>query len=265
MAIQKSPRSNKLDQVPACWAVVPAAGLGKRMRSERPKQYLPLLGKTVIEHSIAALLKLPLKGLLVVTHPDDGNWSHLPIISKANIETVTGGDERHHSVLNALLALEGRAEDSDWVLVHDAVRPCVDVACIQRLIEQLSEHPVGGLLGYPLSDTLKKVDGSQQVTATVDRDGMWAAATPQLFRYGVLLRAMRQASDKHSTATDEAMAVENLGLQPQMVVGRRDNIKITVPGDLELAALILESRTLRANRSQAKQSSSHPSQAQESS
>lgn len=264
MAIQKSPGPNKLNQAPAYWAVVPAAGLGKRMGSARPKQYLPLLGKTVIEHSIAALLELPLKGLLVATHPDDGIWSQLPIMSNANIEAVAGGDERHHSVLNALLALEGRAEDNDWVLVHDAVRPCVDVACIQRLMDQLQEHPVGGLLGYPLSDTLKKVDGNRQVQATVDRNGMWAAATPQLFRYAVLLRAMRQVCDKTSPATDEAMAVEALGLHPQMVAGRRDNIKITVPGDLELAALILESRTLQAN-SQGKQFPPHPSQTRESS
>lgn len=234
----------------AYWAIVPAAGLGRRMKSERPKQYLPLMGKSVIEHSIAALLDLPLAGLVVAIHPEDTIWSQLPLSRDKRIETVAGGEERHHSVLNALHALENRADDQDWVLVHDAVRACVSAACLQRLVSELADHPVGGLLGYPLSDTLKKVDEDQSVRETIDRSAIWAALTPQMFRFGVLMKAMRQCTKSESKPTDEAMAVENIGLHPQMVAGRRDNIKVTLPGDLELAALMLQAQTTQQPQAQ---------------
>lgn len=243
----------------AYWAIVPAAGLGRRMQSERPKQYLPLMGKTLIEHSIAPLLDLPLAGLVVAIHPEDSIWPQLSLSRDKHIETVAGGEERHHSVLNALHAIEGRADDQDWVLVHDAVRACVSAACIQRLVSQLADHPVGGLLGYPLSDTLKKVDENQVVQETIDRSAIWAALTPQMFRFGVLMKAMSHLSNseakRESKPTDEAMAVENMGLHPQMVEGRRDNIKVTLPGDLELAALVLQARAqqLQSLKPQAQQ------------
>lgn len=214
------------------------------MEIDRPKQYLPLLGKTVIEQSIAPLLGLrALKSVLVAINPADSHWRQLAVSRDKRIETIAGGEERHESVLNALLALEERADENDWVLVHDAVRPCVSVNCIQRLIDQLVGNSVGGLLGYPLNDTLKKVDSEQQVERTIDRAGMWAAATPQMFRYGLLVRAIRHQLIDGIRPTDEAMAVENLGSHPKMVVGRRDNIKITLPGDLELASLILQSQS----------------------
>jgi 2-C-methyl-D-erythritol 4-phosphate cytidylyltransferase len=232
-----------MTQTPLYWAIVPAAGIGRRMESDCPKQYLPLRDKTVIEHAVAALFALPsLEAVLVAINPSDALWPQLALSREQRIETVAGGEERHQSVFNALLALNGRACHDDWVLVHDAVRPCVTRDCIQHLLDQLGNHPVGGLLGYSLGDTLKKVDEQGCVKATVDRSGLWAAATPQVFRYGVLLKAMEQALKSGSNPTDEAMAVENFGLRPRMVPGRRSNIKITVPGDLELAELILQTQ-----------------------
>lgn len=221
------------------WAIVPAAGVGKRMGSSRPKQYLPLHGRSVIEHSIARLLdQSVIQKVLVAISPEDDIWPSLPISLHERVEVVQGGAERCHSVRNALDALADTAQPLDWVLVHDAVRPCVTSDCIERLIASLADHPVGGLLGHPVSDTVKRVDESAQVERTVDRSTLWSASTPQMFRYGVLRRALSLKLD----VTDEAMAVETLGLRPQMVLGRRDNLKITVPGDLELATLILQSQ-----------------------
>lgn len=231
----------------AFWAIVPAAGIGRRMQQrasdDRPKQYLPLLDKTVIEHSLDRLLSLTqLRKVLVALGPDDPHWGTLEVSRHARIERVAGGEERHISVFNALQSLAARASDNDWVLVHDAVRPCVSPDCIRVLMATLADHPVGGLLGYPLADTLKKTDEAGVIECTVDRTGMWAAATPQMFRYGTLMKALEGFIADGRLPTDEAMAVESLGLRPQMVAGRRDNIKITVPGDLELAAVILNSQ-----------------------
>jgi 2-C-methyl-D-erythritol 4-phosphate cytidylyltransferase len=231
----------------AFWAILPAAGIGRRMQrgasTDRPKQYLPLLDKTVIEHSLERLLALPqLSKVLVALGPEDPHWQRLEVSRNPLVERVVGGEERHMSVFNALNALVNRAAETDWVLVHDAVRPCVSSACLENLIRTLEKHPVGGLLGYPLADTLKKINPGGEVEKTVDRTNMWAAATPQMFRYGVLVKALREFIASGRLPTDEAMAVESLGLRPQMVEGRRDNFKITVPGDLELAALILSAR-----------------------
>lgn len=226
-------------KVVSYWAIVPAAGIGRRMGSSLPKQYLPLFGRTVIEHSISRLLNQnAIRKVLVAVGADDDHWPRLSLSQHENIETVPGGEERYHSVQNALTALEGRAQADDWILVHDAVRPCVADSCLRRLMTSLADHPVGGLLGHPLADTVKKVDADAMVEETVDRSRLWAAATPQMFRYGVLQKALGQGR----AVTDEAMAVEALGLRPQMVAGRRDNLKITVPGDLELASLILQAQ-----------------------
>lgn len=229
------------------WAIVPAAGVGRRMQTKGssgvPKQYLPLLDRTVIEHSLERLLALPQIGkVLVALDPEDGHWQHLSVSRDPRVERVAGGQDRHNSVFNALNVLADRAAKSDWVLVHDAVRPCVTPGCITRMIRQLSNHPVGGLLGFPLADTLKKVDDAGLVERTVDRNGMWAAATPQMFRYGTLMEALTALLATGRLPTDEAMAIEHLGLQPRMVAGRRDNIKITLLGDLELAAIILRAQ-----------------------
>ncbi|MEX1033451.1 MAG: 2-C-methyl-D-erythritol 4-phosphate cytidylyltransferase [Cellvibrionaceae bacterium] len=238
---------------PTYWAIMPAAGVGQRMNSHRPKQYLPLLGKTVIEHSLERLLALPeIEAVLVVTNAEDKIWPSLAISRDPRIETVSGGNERHRSVFNGMLALDNRADGSDWVLVHDAVRPCVTVDSIRNLMEQLAGHEVGGVLGYRLSDTLKKINPELGVEATLDRNAVWAAATPQMFRYGLLRKALARQVEVGSAPTDEAMAVEQLNLQPQMVAGSRDNIKITVVDDLRLAELILQARNSRPPTPQSK-------------
>lgn len=231
------------------WAILPAAGIGRRMGSNTPKQYLPVNGVPVISLSLQKLASIPaINKILVVLHRDDTFWDELGIeqdISVAGvardegIERVVGGDERHHSVLNALHHLRDEANDSDWVLVHDAVRPCVTVADIERLLSSLAEHEVGGLLGSPVENTLKQADASNCVITTVDRTHYWNALTPQMFRYGILLSAMEKVVAEKLHITDEASAVESMGFHPQMIEGSKHNIKITLESDLALAGMIL--------------------------
>jgi 2-C-methyl-D-erythritol 4-phosphate cytidylyltransferase len=227
------------------WAVVPAAGAGRRMSNNIPKQYLPLGEKTVLEHSLDALLACrQLAGVVVVLSEDDVYWQDIqPRYLDQQLETATGGAERCHSVLNGLLQLDGRAAEDDWVLVHDAARPCVRQTDIDRLITTLSTSTDGGLLGVPVADTMKQVDSENCITATVARESLWHAYTPQMFRKGMLQSALQLAIDNVRLVTDEASAMELAGYQPCMVQGQRDNIKITVPSDLELAAFYLQTRT----------------------
>ena len=224
------------------WAVVPAAGVGRRMSTNIPKQYLRLGEKTVLEHTLDTLLACPqLADVVVVLSADDGYWPGLrDRYFNARLEVVTGGAERCHSVLNGLVHLAGRANADDWVLVHDAARPCVRLSDIEKLIETLAATTDGGLLGVPVADTMKQVDGNDRVTATVARDGLWHAYTPQMFRLGRLQTALQYAIDNDLLVTDEASAMELAGYLPRMVQGQRDNIKITVPSDLELAAFYLQ-------------------------
>lgn len=229
------------DYQPHYWAVVPAAGVGRRMGSDLPKQYLPLAGSSVLEQTLQRLLDHPrIAGLVVAISEGDPYWSgHTPHSHKPLL-TASGGPERCHSVLNALDALAGHADQRDWVLVHDAARPCLRAGDIDRLLEQLTDHPVGGLLGCPVSDTLKRVDGGLGVEVTVDRSSLWRALTPQMFRIGALTRALRAALAKGALVTDDASAMELSGLKPLMVEGQSDNIKITHPQDLALAEFILQ-------------------------
>jgi len=226
------------------WAVVPAAGAGRRMAANIPKQYLPLGEKTVLEHTLDTLLACrQLAGVVVVLSADDGYWPDLQErYSSQSLEVVTGGAERCHSVLNGLTHLAGKAAADDWVLVHDAARPCVRLTDIDTLIDTLSATSHGGLLGVPVADTMKQVDGDDRVTAMIVREGLWHAYTPQMFRLGRLRTALQHAIDNDLLVTDEASAMELAGYQPQMVQGQRDNIKITVPSDLELAAFYLQTR-----------------------
>ena len=225
------------------WAIVPAAGVGLRMGSSspqtHPKQYRTVQGRSVLSHSLRKLLAVPdIRQIVVALNPSDQRFAALPEASDPRVASVGGGEQRQHSVLNALAALRG-AQDSDWVLVHDAVRPCVRVADIQNLITVLDGHPVGGLLGAPMDNTVKQVDTEQQVVATANRNLLWNALTPQMFRYGVLLNALRKAVDANLPVTDEASAVELAGQQPLMVAGDKSNLKITHEGDLALAGFIL--------------------------
>ena len=223
----------------SCWAVVPAAGVGKRMQADRPKQYLPLAGKTVIEHTLQRLLdSAAFQAVAVAISVEDPYWLELPIAAHPAVLTAPGGKERADSVLSALQTLQGRAADQDWVLVHDAARPCLTSADIHLLIDSLQNHPVGGILALASHDTLKHVDGDT-ITASVDRSHIWRALTPQMFRYGMLRHALQQTAG-NSAVTDEASALELLGHQPKIVAGRPDNIKITRPEDLALAQFYME-------------------------
>ena len=226
------------------WAIVPAAGVGSRMathnRQSAPKQYLPLLGRAVISHSLGKLLAVPeIDSVTVAIGAEDGYWQSLPEAVDPRITPVVGGQQRMQSVLNALESLA--ASDDDWVLVHDAVRPCVGVVDIQRLISALADDPVGGLLASPVDNTIKKINTEQRVLATVDRDELCNALTPQMFRYGELLKALKRAADEGLPVTDEASAIELAGLQPRIVMGDKFNIKITHEGDLALAEMLLRS------------------------
>jgi len=232
------------------WFIVPAAGSGSRFGSERPKQYAPLAGSTVIENTLERLLELDVQALVLAINPDDSYWQSLEISKHPKIRTCVGGVERADSVYLALQSIAGEAQESDWVLVHDVARPCVRVADIRLLIETLAGHPVGGLLATPVSATLKRVGSSQHsattmmntagaVLETVSREHLWAAATPQMFRYGLLVKALQGCRDAGISPTDEAGAIECLGLQAEIIEGHSDNLKITHGADLALAEAIL--------------------------
>ena len=222
-------------------AVVPAAGIGKRFGGALPKQYLPLHGATVIEHSLRLLLSVDsLEHIVVVVSPDDQRWRDLAVFSDPRIDVAMGGDERCHSVLNGLKHLHDKHGGSEWVLVHDVARPCCPRSDIEKLIWQLEHHPVGGLLAMAASDTIKRVDAARQIEETVDRSWLWQAQTPQLFRMRLLLDALNHCIGMGMTVTDEAQAIEALGWQAQVVEGARSNIKITRPEDLALAEFFLQ-------------------------
>ncbi|MCK9608330.1 MAG: 2-C-methyl-D-erythritol 4-phosphate cytidylyltransferase [Methylomonas sp.] len=222
-----------------CWAVVPAAGVGKRMQADRPKQYLPLAGKTVIEHTLTRLLQSgAFQAVAVAISVEDPYWPELDISKHPNVMTAPGGKERADSVLSALKALEGKATEHDWVLVHDAARPCLTAEDIHLQINTLKDDAVGGILALSSHDTLKHVDGAS-ITATIDRKHVWRALTPQMFKYGMLRDALQQ-TEGNPAITDEASALEMLGMQPKIVEGRPDNIKITRPEDLALAQFYME-------------------------
>ncbi|WKJ89523.1 2-C-methyl-D-erythritol 4-phosphate cytidylyltransferase [Methylomonas montana] len=222
-----------------CWAVVPAAGVGKRMQADRPKQYLPLADKTVIEHTLLRLLESgAFQAVAVAISIEDPYWPELEVSKHPNVITAPGGKERADSVLSALKSLQGLADEDDWVLVHDAARPCLTSADIHLQIETLKNDPVGGILALSSHDTLKHVDGDT-ITATVDRKHIWRALTPQMFKYGMLRDALQQ-TEGNPAITDEASALELLGYKPKIVEGRPDNIKITRPEDLALAQFYME-------------------------
>ena len=225
---------------PRYWAVIPAAGIGTRMEMTTPKQYLSLQGRPIMEHVLLRFCRHPdIAGIVVALAPEDPHWKTLSVAGHEKISTTTGGVERCHSVLNGLRALPAVADANDWVMVHDAARPCVRREDIDALLEQLVDHPVGGLLGIPVADTMKRTDRDGNIIETVQRKGLWRALTPQMFRYEQLLQALQAALDQDKLVTDEAAAMEISGHMPRMVEGHADNIKITRPQDLVLAELFL--------------------------
>lgn len=221
------------------WLVVPAAGQGRRMGADRPKQYLELDDRPVLAHTLMRLhAAFPGARLCLCLDPDDARFDPA-WVPFAEWRRVPGGAERVDSVANALAAIAAEAGDDDLVLVHDVARPCVTVADLRRLHAALVDDPVGGLLAAPVADTMKRDDGAGRVATTEPRGGLWHALTPQGFRYGLLRRALAAATEAGVAVTDEASAVEALGHSPRLVGGRRDNLKITHPEDLALAGLIL--------------------------
>lgn len=221
------------------WAVVPAAGVGKRMNADRPKQYLELAGRTVIEHTLSRLLQANVfSSIAVAISVEDPYWPDLDIAKHDLIITAPGGKERADSVLSGLKSIREQANDDDWVLVHDAARPCLTATDIHLLIDTLVNDDVGGILALSSHDTLKSVEGND-IVSTLDRQLIWRALTPQMFRYGTLKTALEEA-EGNPVVTDEASALELKGLRPKIVEGRPDNIKITRPEDLALAQFYLD-------------------------
>jgi 2-C-methyl-D-erythritol 4-phosphate cytidylyltransferase len=210
------------------------------MGGDLPKQYLQLNGRTVIEHTLDRLLAQPqLAGIYIALSVDDGWWESTSVAGHPNIIRVEGGAERGNSVLNALTQLRNNADDGDWVLVHDAVRPCLRQDDLDALMTGLADHPVGGLLGVPVQDSMKRADNQGRVEQTVPREQLWHAYTPQMFRLGMLHRALSDALAAGLAVTDDASAMEAAGHVPMMIEGHRDNLKITRPEDLALAAFYL--------------------------
>jgi 2-C-methyl-D-erythritol 4-phosphate cytidylyltransferase len=228
------------------WFVIAAAGASSRFGGSVPKPYLRIAGKPLIEHALRAIARAPgLAGGVVVTAPGDRRFQRLPKTARRGVVTATGGPTRALSVLNGLRALV-TAGPEDWVLVHDAARPCVPQSDLLALVAECRRDAVGGLLALPVTDTLKQADADERSARTLPRDRIWRAQTPQMFRHGQLVRALIRALGEGFDATDEAAAIEGLGLKPRLVVGSPLNIKITRPADLVLArAAMRQSRVMR--------------------
>lgn len=221
-------------------ALVPAAGFGARMGGELPKQYLPLAGKPMIFHALNTLCECAeISTVFVVLSPDDTlfhNYDWSAFGDKLQ-PLYCGGAMRSDSVLNGLLASE--VEPDDWVLVHDAARPCLTQAHLARLIAALRDDLVGGLLAVPVADTLKRAEGEGRIQCTESRENLWQAQTPQMFRAGLLVQALQQCN----AVTDDASAVEALGLKPKLVLSDATNFKVTYPQDIRLAELLLKEKS----------------------
>jgi len=229
------------------WFVIAAAGASSRFGGSIPKPYLRIAGKSLLEHALRALAAVPgIAGGVVVTAHGDRRFLRLPKAVRRGVVTTTGGPTRALSVLNGLHALVSAAPE-DWVLVHDAARPCVPRTDLSALVAACKRDAVGGLLAVPVTDTLKQADPDDDRSArTVPRDRLWRALTPQMFRHGRLVRALMRALGEGFDATDEAAAIEGLGLKPRLVEGSPLNIKITRPADLVLAQAAM--RQLRVAR-----------------
>lgn len=205
-----------------------------------PKQYLSLLGRPLIAHTLSALISHPrIEQVFLVLSPEDRHWDQQLLQSEKLTVLRCGGETRAQSVTNGLQFLAGQLMPDDWVLVHDAARPCLRRDHLDKMLETLADDPVGGILAMPVADTLKRANAELRIDETVPREFLWQAQTPQMFRHGVLLDALIKAGDQ---VTDEASAIERLDLKPKLVEGDARNLKVTYPRDLDLAALILQNR-----------------------
>jgi 2-C-methyl-D-erythritol 4-phosphate cytidylyltransferase len=227
--------------MPRFFALLPAAGVGSRMAADCPKQYLPLADRNMLWHAINAFERHPsIERTFVVLSPDDDHWRRHDWSGLGRLEVLTcGGASRAETVANGLTAIAQVVAAEDWVLVHDAARPCLSNSLLDRLIGTLAGDPVGGILAVPVADTLKRQTADGHIEETVPRAGLWGAQTPQMFRYDTLARALDSAG---TAVTDEASAVEALGLSPRLVMGDTTNLKVTFPPDLEIAEWLISSR-----------------------
>ena len=229
-----------MQKIDKYWLVIPAAGIGKRMESDIPKQYVSVHGKTVIEHTIDNFIgRKEIENICISISESDTHWSTLPISKNKKMITTIGGNQRYESVYNGLCALQDKANDDDWVIVHDAVRPCLKKSIIDRLITDISSHDVGGILALPCFETMKRVNNNQQVEETINREIIWRAQTPQIFKYKKLLLAIEKAINENILITDEAMAMELSNYKPIVIMGDEKNIKITHKDDLKHLELFL--------------------------
>lgn len=220
--------------------IIPAAGSGRRMGADAPKQYLHLHGKSLIHYVIKVFDQaIKISTVHVLLNQEDAHWrsTYLNLSSKLQVH-YCGGDTRANTVLNGLIAIENQVEAEDWILVHDAARPGLSNRLLNQLVSTLEHDAVGGLLALPLADTLKRADVEQRVTATVPRNDLWQAQTPQMFRYATLKNAL---AEFNGTPTDEAEAIEALGLKPKLVTGELQNLKVTYPQDLAVLSALLSS------------------------
>jgi 2-C-methyl-D-erythritol 4-phosphate cytidylyltransferase len=224
-----------------CWAVIPATGIGARMGADRPKQYLPLGNKTVIEHTLDKLLGFhAIDGVMLILNESDQHWPSLNYHSKKPLLTCLGGEQRHHSVFNGLSALKSHLTADCIVMIHDAVRPCVLHQDLQQLLTVAMEYEDGALLATPLADTLKRANSDLTVMNTQPRDQLWRALTPQAFYLSKIYSALQSILTQNLIVTDDASAMELCGYHPRLVQGDGRNIKITHPEDLRLAELFLD-------------------------
>jgi 2-C-methyl-D-erythritol 4-phosphate cytidylyltransferase len=224
------------------FAIVPAAGSGQRMQSAQAKQYLQIGSRCILQITLETLLaEQQIEQVIVCLATDDSEWAKLACATDDRITAAQGGDTRAQSVINGLNCLNGIADDSDWVLVHDAARPCLGSSMLRNFLLQLQSDEVGGILAVPAKDTLKQVqEGSEYVAKTLDRSQIWHAQTPQMFRYGLLRQALSDALDSHLQITDESSAMEAAGFPVKLIEGDSKNIKITTPEDLMFARSIIE-------------------------
>lgn len=221
------------------WAVIPAAGSGRRMGSAIPKQYLGFHGKTVIEHCLDRLLEQPdIEGAILVLDEDDRHWEGLGYEASKPLFIAAGGSERQHSVYSGLTTLQYRCGDNCIALVHDAVRPLVSARDLGRVIAAAREHAAGAILAAPVTDTLKLENRNGEIGSTLSREGLWRALTPQVFHLQPLLQAHQRLIEEGRRVTDDAEAVELAGYAPRLVSGSGINFKITMPEDLALAEML---------------------------
>ena len=234
----KSETGNMNESIKKIWVIIPAAGIGSRMEAGKPKQYIQIGDQSLIEMTLQVVLNFaPISGVQVCISADDQEWQALNIKHEKLLATTFGGETRADSVLAGLDALSKYAKADDWVMVHDAARPCISHDVLTRFVEQLKEHPIGGLMAMPVADTLKQADMNGNVAKTVSRESMWQAQTPQMFHFQALRDALLEAQEKKFVITDEASAMEMAGHEIALIKGERANIKVTYPGDERWVAL----------------------------